>query len=235
MNVRLGLALPGLVCFVVGSWCLSAASPISKLLPARPAALVCPDGPLELGAVGQGEQAPIRFRLNNRGKRPVQLLRVDTSCGCTQPEPTVEVIPPGEDAEVAAVWNVGSARGASQSHLFVTYSVGEEAPQVLELTARATVEPDVAVAPNPIELGAFEPQVSVELGPGRVASFEVQDVWTNCAAIKVQWAPGARRFEVLLDPGAAAWPSTPECAEPTVFIRTDSQHEPIIKVPVRRT
>jgi hypothetical protein len=214
---------------------LAIAAPISKLLPARPAALVYPEGALELGAVAQGAEAPLRFRVRNIAKQPIQLLRVDTSCGCTQPAPTVEVVEPGADAEIAAVWKLGGARGATQSHLFVTYSVGEEAAQVLELTARATVEPDVAVAPNPIALGAFGPQASVELSPGRAASFEVQDVWTNCAAIKVEWSPGARRFQVLLDPNTAAWPSTPECAEPTVFIRTDGQHEPIIKVPVRRT
>jgi hypothetical protein len=212
------------------------AAPISKLLPAKPAALECSAGPLDLGALGQGDEAPLRFRVRNIAQQPVQLLRVDTSCGCTQPEPTVEVIQPGEHAEIAAVWKVGSARGSAQSHLFVTYSVGEEAAQVLELTARAQAEPDVAVTPSSVELlGAFAGPASVEVSPGRAASFEVLDVWSNCAAIKVDWSPGARRFEVSLNADKATSPSTPECAEPVISIRTDRQHEPIIKVPVRRT
>ncbi|MFO0899260.1 MAG: DUF1573 domain-containing protein [Pirellulales bacterium] len=234
MSLRFGLALPGLACLAVGSWCLAIAAPISKLLPARPGALVCSEGPLDLGALGQGVEAPLHFRVRNVAKQPVQLLRVDTSCGCTQPAPTVEVIQPGEDAEISAVWKLGGARGAAQSHLFVTYSVGEEARQVLELAARAEVEPDVVVTPGAIELGAFGPDVSVEVSPGRATEFEVLDVWTNCAAIKVDWTPGARRFEVSLDPSKSFWPSTPECAAPAISIRTDRQHEPIIKVPVRR-
>ncbi len=59
----------------------------------------------EFGKITDGEIVEHTYRFRNTGKVPVAISKVEASCGCTTPDYTKEIIPPGGEGKVKATFN----------------------------------------------------------------------------------------------------------------------------------
>ncbi len=63
------------------------------------------DSVFEFGNIKDGDVVQHTFRFKNIGEGPLTIARVSASCGCTSPEWTEEVIPPGGEGKVVATFD----------------------------------------------------------------------------------------------------------------------------------
>lgn len=59
----------------------------------------------DFGKVKEGEKVEHVYEFKNIGDQPLQILRVDASCGCTQPDWTKTPVLPGKTGKVSVVFN----------------------------------------------------------------------------------------------------------------------------------
>jgi hypothetical protein len=83
---------------------------------------------------------PVRhtFRFKNTNARPVRILSVKASCGCTTPAWTKEEVAPGEEGEIVAEYNPLNRPGSFNKSLTVT-STADATPLIL--TIKGSVKP----------------------------------------------------------------------------------------------
>lgn len=76
----------------------------------------------DFGKIKQGEPVTHEFKFTNAGSVPMIITNVAPSCGCTSPDWTKEVIPPGGKGFIKATYNAASP-GAFNKSLTVTSNV----------------------------------------------------------------------------------------------------------------
>lgn len=84
------------------------------------------------------------FTFTNKAEKPVQLVLVKASCGCTTPTWTQEPVAPGETGIIQATYNAAHRPGPFEK--FITVRVQESDPakaQTVILTIRGNVTPRV--------------------------------------------------------------------------------------------
>ena len=72
-----------------------------------------------------GEVAHV-YEFTNRGKSPVQIKGVTTSCGCTSPEYTRDFVAPGNKGMIKVVYNPAGQAGAFSQRITVYHSAGNK-------------------------------------------------------------------------------------------------------------
>ncbi len=65
----------------------------------------------DFGRINDGEEVQHNFKFKNTGKGDLTVNTVQASCGCTTPEWTKEVIPPGGEGHVMATFNSSGKGG----------------------------------------------------------------------------------------------------------------------------
>lgn len=65
------------------------------------------------------EQSTAVFRFTNTGDKAVEILRVQSSCGCTVPELDKQSYAPGESGEIRALFTFGSRQGRQMKRITV--------------------------------------------------------------------------------------------------------------------
>jgi hypothetical protein len=75
----------------------------------------------EFGDIKQGQVVNAVFKFTNKGKAPVILSNVQTTCGCTVPTWTREPIAPGKSAEINATFNSAGKMG-QQNKVITVFS-----------------------------------------------------------------------------------------------------------------
>ncbi len=63
------------------------------------------DTVMDFGKITDGEIVEHTYRFRNVGKVPVAISKVEASCGCTTPDYTKDIIPPGGEGKVKATFN----------------------------------------------------------------------------------------------------------------------------------
>lgn len=63
------------------------------------------DSVFEFGNIKDGDVVQHTFRFKNAGEGPLTIAKVAASCGCTTPEWTEDVIPPGGEGKVVATFD----------------------------------------------------------------------------------------------------------------------------------
>jgi hypothetical protein len=109
------------------------------------------DGPLgnpvfndtvfHFGKVQDGEKVQHKFTFKNTGKGDLTVADVHASCGCTTPEWSKEIIPPGEEGFIVATFN-SSGKGGPEGILTektVTVTFANSALESIVLKFRANV------------------------------------------------------------------------------------------------
>jgi len=77
---------------------------------------------IDFGKIKQGEPVTHEFKFTNTGKVPMIITNVTASCGCTTPDWTKDIIPPGGKGFVKATYNAASP-GAFNKSVTVTANV----------------------------------------------------------------------------------------------------------------
>lgn len=65
----------------------------------------------DFGKIQDGEIVYHDYTFKNTGKAPISIVNVQASCGCTTPEWTREVIPPGGEGIIKTTFNSGGKGG----------------------------------------------------------------------------------------------------------------------------
>jgi hypothetical protein len=106
---------------------------------------------VDLGAMPPNTIASRSLRLWNAGARPLRIVEVRTSCGCTEAKLENSLLRPGESTTLSATIKSRNLRGPGQ----VTIEVCSNDPlrPVTRLTLRFTTGEDAYVEPSVIDFG----------------------------------------------------------------------------------
>lgn len=106
------------------------------------------------------------FVFTNNSSRPVKILKVQASCGCTTPGWSKEVIPPGKDGFIQASYNPKGRPGFFNKSLTVTTDLQTE-PIILQIKGQVSNDEKPSPADYPVASGHLKMKVS-SFNMGRV-------------------------------------------------------------------
>lgn len=102
------------------------------------------------GDIVEGEYATHKFKLYNRGDRPLVLKTVKPSCGCTASDYPKEPIMPGDSATIVAKFNSRGYGGRSfHKSITVTTNMSENNVKVLYIKGNVKMQPSNQTPPPP--------------------------------------------------------------------------------------
>jgi hypothetical protein len=104
----------------------------------------------DFGKVDEGENVKFAFKLTNKGKAPLTIENVRTSCGCTAATPKDKTIAPGASSELAVSFDTRGRPGKNRKVITVTSNDPENATTRLEIMA--DVEPTLAFEARHVRL-----------------------------------------------------------------------------------
>ena len=90
----------------------------------------------DLGKITDGEQLEVSFRFKNTGKKPLVIVNVNASCGCTIPETPKEPFAPGAEGFIKAKFNSSNRVGPNRKEIYVTANTSPSTRQVLEFNVQ---------------------------------------------------------------------------------------------------
>lgn len=144
--------------------------------------------------VGRGTTAEFRFEFSNRYKEDVRIAAVRTSCGCTTPSVTRNLVPSRQSAAVIARLNTDTHIGEKSSVLTVVFD--KPSYSEVQLRVRGHIRADVSCTPSEVNFGEITSgQVKtqqVEITRVGSSSWEIRDVRSHCEHLSVQ-LPSAQR------------------------------------------
>jgi hypothetical protein len=97
----------------------------------------------DFGDIEEGTVATYEFEFTNTGDQPIEIARVQASCGCTTPEWTNKPIHPGEQGKIKASYNSEGRPGIFNKSIVVYNNSRKE---MLSLFIKGFVKPKNAVA-----------------------------------------------------------------------------------------
>lgn len=138
-----------------------------------------PAGAREAGAV---------FTVTNRGAATVRITDVKSGCGCTVAELERTELPPGDSAQLRAVYHVGVRHGRQSVTISVFTDEGRSEPYALTLDV--VIKPGVEIAPRLVywKLGDEPTPKSVRIT--LVEDFRLLGVESAGAEFAVELLPG---------------------------------------------
>lgn len=74
---------------------------------------------IDLGKIKEGKQVEVSYRFKNTGDRPLVVVNVSASCGCTVPEKPEQPIAPGEEGTIKAKFDSQGRKGMNEKHISV--------------------------------------------------------------------------------------------------------------------
>ena len=114
----------------------------------------------DFGSVARGAEAQHRFPVKNIYKEDVHISSVYSSCGCTAPRITQDLLKSGETAYVVADFNTRSFQGPHSATITVMFD-GQFSGQV-QLHVKGNIRKDVVFIPGKIDLGTVDAGNSIE-------------------------------------------------------------------------
>jgi len=77
------------------------------------------DGIYDFGKVKEGATVTHEYEFKNTGNAPLQILRVDASCGCTTPEWPKRPILPGKEASIKVTFTTQGNAGPTYKEISI--------------------------------------------------------------------------------------------------------------------
>lgn len=102
----------------------------------------------EFGDIKQGQVVNAVFKFKNKGKTPIILSNVQTTCGCTVPQWTRDPIAPGKTAEINATFNSAGKMG-QQNKVITVFSNAKNSQTQVSIVCNV-VPADAPAVPNPV-------------------------------------------------------------------------------------
>jgi len=195
---------------------------------------------VDLGIINEkAEPKHIQFKIENRGKAPLQLTRVEGSCPCLKLRLDLHRLLPDKQATLTAT--VSPAKNAGPwSDTVLLYS-NDPDKNITKLSIKAYVEPICTVVPSSLiveNLRRGEPH-KTELkivGPRNDTSFKVLGLSSTSTAINLLQI---NRADIIQELGRSIWqafisvnPRGLESWHDNIVILTSLKNQPEIRVPV---
>jgi hypothetical protein len=136
----------------------------------------------KFGTVAKGAKAEHRFKIKNLYEEDVHISGVRSSCGCTTPTITKDLLKTFEVSELVAVYNTKTYRGDRSATLTVTFDKPFYAEVQVHISG--SIRTDVVLQPGSVDLGsvqqgtAAERTVSIQYTGGR-GDWQITDVRTT--------------------------------------------------------
>ena len=92
----------------------------------------------DLGKVKEGKVVEVSYRFKNTGDKPLVIVNVTASCGCTVPEKPEEPIAPGAEGVIKAKFDSQGRKGVNDKHISV--DANTKPSRSHELSFRVEVE-----------------------------------------------------------------------------------------------
>jgi hypothetical protein len=182
----------------------------------------------KFGTVAHGAKVEYRFKFKNLYEEDVHVSGVRSSCGCTTPSITKDLIKTFEESELVAVFNTTSHQGDKSATLTVTFDKPFFAEVQVHISGN--IRTDISLEPGSVDLGsvphgtAAEQAVNVIYSGGR-SDWEIKDVRTSNPHLKATLTQTSRgagqaayRLVVRLDDAAPVG----YVKEPLVLVTNDS-------------
>ncbi|WP_224957222.1 DUF1573 domain-containing protein [Geomonas subterranea] len=109
-------------------------------------------GTFNFGTVAQGKKVQHSFAIKNNGDAPLQIKKLDASCGCTAAKPSASLVAPGKSAEIEVTFDSASFSGKVAKTVTLTSNAGKT--PVYTFTLEGTVLEQLQVTPRQVSLGA---------------------------------------------------------------------------------
>ena len=154
------------------------------------------------------ETAVAHFKYTNTGDKPVKIVTVHPSCGCTTAALAKDTVAPKESGEITATFKIGDRSGVQKKTIAVVTDDQPDKPTMLHLTA--TIPQLLKIAPSFVYWSAtdkLEPKtITVDVG----GDFPVTklDVTSTDKSISTTVEPVAdkKQFKVILKPTESGRP-----------------------------
>ena len=148
----------------------------------------------DFGSVARGAEAQHRFPIKNLYKEDVHISAVYSSCGCTSPHITQDLLRSGETAYVVADFNTRSFQGPHSATITVLFD-GQFSGEV-RLQVKGNIRKDVVFIPGKVDLGTVDAGNPVERKinvayAGR-SDWQIVDVRSANPNFEVELAPKDR-------------------------------------------
>ena len=101
---------------------------------------------IELHPKSTDGDAVANFKYQNRGKTPIRITSVKSSCGCTVASSKKDDVAPGEKGEVTATFHIGGRTGLQQKT--ITVETNDTAQPVTSLVLKAMIEQAIDIQPT---------------------------------------------------------------------------------------
>ncbi len=132
----------------------------------------------DFGRVTQGDKVSHRFKISNEGDAPLNIIRMNSSCGCTSTLLGQAHLEPGEATELEVTFNAAGLRGPAHKSVQVVSDDPVNPDRIL--TFQADVVGDIQASEQEVRFLDLQPRdrrkatVKLESGSGR--SITVADV-----------------------------------------------------------
>ena len=109
------------------------------------------------------KEARASFKVTNEGEKVVRIARVKSNCGCTNTILNKKILPPGESAEIVAIFSKGKRQGLNRNRLqvyldsqvdaLVTLKMNVQIPALIEAQPQIVFwKPESSKTPRPVHL-----------------------------------------------------------------------------------
>ncbi len=140
------------------------------------------------GSIEEGQKVTHVFRFSNTGDAPLNIERVRSSCGCTVPRLSAEVLAPGDVGEVEAVFD--SRRFNGQVVKTIYLYTNDPLHDVVQLSFRGKVNRVIAAEPPRVDFGVMKSgeqrQTEVRLANNGSEAIELGDVTVSNPAVEAE-------------------------------------------------
>ncbi|NLV41431.1 MAG: DUF1573 domain-containing protein [Candidatus Hydrogenedentes bacterium] len=210
------------------------------------------DREMDFGIISRAEPAHRTLPVCNRGKRPLVIRDIQTSCACTRGElpPGKNIIPPGGCADVRVTVFPNRIFGF-KSVKTLTFMSNDPVNPSVTVDVAATVDPEFSLEPETLDFGTVEKGTETRRTL-RLATLTEEPVTVTAAGDRMPDAaetapPGPWRHEIekvpeadWKVPGKPEWLihvtledwAAPGSLESAVFLSTDVKRFPHFRVPV---
>ena len=152
--------------------------------------------------------AVAHFKYKNTGDKPIKIVSVHPSCGCTTAKLDHDVVAPNESGEIVATFNIGQRTGPQRK--IITVTTDDLPDQPTQLTLTANIPQLLQVAPQFIYWSAkdvLNPR-SITVTVGAEYPVEKLNVTSTDKSIALEVKPGAdkKKFEIVVKPTESGRP-----------------------------
>jgi hypothetical protein len=191
----------------------------------------------DFSKVNEGAVLKHIFKFMNTGSETLEILRVDSSCGCTSALLSANKIAPGKSGEIEVLIET---KDLPASELTKTVSVMSTDPKqsVVVLTLTAVVEPEFIISEPSIYFGntprgqAVTKDILVTIPPNKPSKLLEANSTDASVTVKLEPVAGSngKQFKVVALQKADAAEGFHNGA---IVIKTTSPVKPELKIPVR--